>query len=81
MLNFNTAAVWGEIGSKRHVRLETTNEKAVKTYEKEKGKTEKDEKLVVSILGHGHNMQLLETTKAIVNRSLAYGEISTAGFN
>lgn len=41
----------------------------------------KDEKFVVSTLGHGHNMQFYETTKAIVNHSLAYNEIPTAGFN
>lgn len=39
-----------------------------------------DEKLVLFTLGHGHNM-LFETTKTIVNHSLAYREIPTAGFN
>ncbi len=81
MFNFNTAPVWGAICSKTRKRLKTTNETVVKEYEEEEGKNERDEKLAVSILGHGHNMRLLETTKAIVNRSLAYREIPTAGFN
>lgn len=55
--------------------------KLLQSMRKRREKNESDEKLVVSILGHGHNMRLFETTKAIVNRSLAYREIPTAGFN
>lgn len=46
-----------------------------------RGKNEMDEKLVLFTLGHGHNMRLFETTKTIVNHSLADREIPTAGFN
>lgn len=64
----------------KHKRLKVTNEKIIKKHEEEE-ENERDEELVVSILGHGHNMRLFQTTKAIVNRSLAYREIPTAGFN
>ncbi len=66
--------------SKTDEGLKVTNEKVVKKREEEEG-NERDEKFVVSILGHGHNMWLFQTTTAIVNHSLAYRKIPTAGFH